>query len=242
MARIVDLPSRYVEGYLVPAGGEEGTVVNGKMPTPGWRSTSRRRLGPVQPDAGSGEPSPDPEGEGGGNGGQPDASPSPQPTESPTEAPEEEPTEEPTASPSATPDPGEDQPQPEGGSDTSDEPEVTPEPDEEPETDEEARCPNRQAAELIWLVLILALIGLAAWWVLKRLRASDPENAEKRRRNRGEAGGLVSRDADGAGGAGQAPARARRPRCTRSGSRGGRRRGDAFPTCPSSCRWPATPA
>ena len=30
MARMVDLPSRYVEGYLAPAGGSDGTIVTGE--------------------------------------------------------------------------------------------------------------------------------------------------------------------------------------------------------------------
>jgi hypothetical protein len=33
---------------------------------------------------------------------------------------------------------------------------------------------------LIWLLLILAALALASWWVVRRLKASDPERAEKK--------------------------------------------------------------
>jgi H+/Cl- antiporter ClcA len=33
---------------------------------------------------------------------------------------------------------------------------------------------------LIWLILTLAAVALGAWWVVRRLKASDPERAEKK--------------------------------------------------------------
>lgn len=184
MARIVDLPSRYVEGYLVPAGGEEGTVVTGEN-AHAWVEIYFQGVGWVSfnPTPGSGDTADDPEGKAGGNGtNKPDATPepTPEPTASPTEQPAEEPEEEPTASPTATPDPGEDQPQPEDGSDQSDQPEATPEP-EDILDDETAHAPEpNRPLWLIWFLLILAALALAAWWVVRRLRASDPERAETR--------------------------------------------------------------
>lgn len=187
MARMAGIPSRYVEGYLVPASGDEGTIVTGEN-AHAWVELYFQGVGwiPFNPTPGSGDTTPDPDGEAGENGGNPDASPSPQPTLAPTEAPTAEPTEqptqEPTASPSESPDPGEDQPQPEDGSDQSDEPEVTPEPeDQSPETDDTATTPESpKPIWLIWLFLILALVSLASWWVVRRLRASDPAFAERK--------------------------------------------------------------
>lgn len=186
MARMLDLPSRYVEGYLVPAGGETGTIVTGEN-AHAWVEIYFQGVGwiPFNPTPGSGDMSSDPEGEKGQSGQEPDASPSPEPTiqpsDAPTAQPTEEPTQEPTASPSATPDPGEDQPQPTGGSDQSEEPDITPEPEEQPPEDEDtASVPDSQKPMwLIWLILILALVALAAWWTVRRLRATDPERAEK---------------------------------------------------------------
>ncbi len=194
MARIVDLPSRYVEGYLVPAGGEEGTIVTGEN-AHAWVELYFQGVGwvPFNPTPGGGDTSPDPDGEAGQNGQQkpdagntpeptaePTAEPTQSPTESPSEQPTEEPTEQPTQSPTATPDPGEDAPQPTDGSDQSDQPEVTPEPENQPE-DETAQTPESpKPLWLIWLFLILALAALTAWWIVRRLQMSDPERAEKK--------------------------------------------------------------
>ena len=182
MARMADLPSRYVEGYLVSAGGSEGTIVTGEN-AHAWVEIYFQGVGwvPFNPTPGGGDTSPDPEGEAGENGGSPDASPSPEPTpeptESPTAEPSEAPTEEPTVAPEDSGDPDEEQPD---DSDQPEEPEPTPEPEDVPPEDDEADVPgSRDFGWLIWLFLILALLGLAAWWVVRRLNASDPERAEK---------------------------------------------------------------
>ena len=184
MARIADLPSRYVEGYLVPASGEEGTVVTGEN-AHAWVEIYFQGIGwiPFNPTPGSGDTANDPDGDGGeGSQNNPDSTPepTPEPTPSPSEEPTQEPEEEPTASPTATPDPGEDQNQPEDGSDQSDQPEVTPEPEDIPD-DETADTPeSNKPLWLIWLLLILAALGLGAWWIVRRIKASDPESAEKK--------------------------------------------------------------
>jgi transglutaminase-like putative cysteine protease len=181
MARMVGLPSRYVEGYLVPAGGSEGTIVTGEN-AHAWVEIYFQGVGWVafNPTPGSGDTSPDPEGEAGENGGSPDASPSPspeptvEPTEEPTAEPSEAPTEEPTASPEESGDPDEEQPD-EG--DQSEEP--TPEPEDEAPEDGDSDAPAPDYGWFIWLIIILALLGLLAWWVVRRLSASDPARAEK---------------------------------------------------------------
>ncbi len=189
MARMEDLPSRYVEGYLVPAGGEAGTIVTGQN-AHAWVEIYFQGVGwiPFNPTPGGGDTAPDPDGEAGQNGAekpnagntpQPTAEPTMSPSEEPTGEPTEEPTQVPTMAPSETPDPGENAPQPTDGSDQSDQPEITPEPEDQPE-DQTAQTPETpKPLWLIWLFLILALIGLAAWWVVRRLQASDPERAEK---------------------------------------------------------------
>lgn len=184
MARIADLPSRYVEGYLVSASGSEGTIVTGEN-AHAWVEIYFQGVGwiPFNPTPGSGDTATDPDGEteaGGQDKPGSTPAPTPDPTPSPSEEPTQEPEEEPTASPTATPDPGEDQPEPEDGGDQSDQPEVTPEPEDIPD-DETADTPeSNRPLWLIWLILILAAVALTAWWVIRRLKASDPERAEKK--------------------------------------------------------------
>ncbi len=192
MARMADLPSRYVEGYLVPADGGEGTVVTGEN-AHAWVEIYFQGVGWISfnPTPGSGQESPDPERGAGAGSEEPDASPSPEPTAQPSEAPTAEPTqaptEEPTASPDATPDPGEEEPQPEGDTDESDQPEETPEPEEPPESDDSADQPDApKPLWLLWLILILAALGLLVWWIVRRLAATDPARAEKAARDGAE--------------------------------------------------------
>lgn len=186
MARVVDLPSRYVEGYMVPAGGETGTVVTGEN-AHAWVEIYFQGVGwlTFNPTPGGGDLSSAPNGEAGGGQDKSGAGSTPEPTQTPAPSPTpgaatESPTEQPTTSPSASPDPNEPQPEPSGGADQSDQPEVTPEPQDQPEGDTADTPETPKPLWLIWLFLALALIGLTGWWIVRRLRASDPERAEKK--------------------------------------------------------------
>ena len=57
---------------------------------------------------------------------------------------------------------------------------MTPEPQDQPEGDTADTPETPKPLWLIWLFLALALIGLTGWWIVRRLRASDPERAEKK--------------------------------------------------------------
>lgn len=181
MARMADLPCRYVEGYMAPAAGAEGAVITGEN-AHAWVEIYFQGVGWVPFN-----PTPGREGAGGSGGAaggderpEEDESPEPEqePTPEPSEEPSEEPSDEPDAAPTQTPDPGESQDDPDQGGE-SPQPEDTPEPEQPPEDDQSDAPERKGPLWLIWL-LLLALIGALAAWVVRRMRASDPARAEKK--------------------------------------------------------------
>ena len=188
MARMVDLPSRYVEGYLVPERPGGSTTVLGKN-AHAWVEIYFEGVGwlPFDPTPGSGDSYHPPRGDQPGDGGDEDPGEEPGPEE--PEEPEEEPG--PTPDPSATEETGEGQAQeeelpagieeePEEIEDAEDA-EDAEDPEEEPE--EEPRDNDQEdRPKLLWLFLLLALVALAVLLLMQRLRKSDPHRLARRRR------------------------------------------------------------
>lgn len=188
MARMVGLPSRYVEGYLVPERPGGSTTVLGKN-AHAWVEIYFEGVGwlPFDPTPGSGDSYHPPRGDQPGDGGDEDPGEEPGPEE--PEGPEEEPG--PTPDPSATEETGEEQAQeeelpagieeePEEIEDAEDAEDAE---DPEEEAEEEPRDNDREdRPKLLWLFLLLALIALAVLLLMQRLRKSDPHRLARRRR------------------------------------------------------------
>jgi transglutaminase-like putative cysteine protease len=186
MARMVGLPSRYVEGYMVEAGGADGTVVTGEN-AHAWVEIYFQGAGWVSfnPTPGSGAAQRSPDG-GQPEGAEEDAEPeptkqpgdTPEPSEAPTQAPH---TPEPEASPEPTPEPEDDQDSAAGSQ--QDEPEPTPEPEDEPPPEDETQdSASRNFGWILWVLLIL-LIAAASAWVVLRLQKTDPARAQAQMRS-----------------------------------------------------------
>ena len=181
MARMAGLPSRYVEGYLVPVRDGGATVVTGKNahawveiyfegagwisfnPTPGSGDT-------YQPPTGGGQEGEEEDGQSSQrNGIQPTPEPTPEPTSQPgpgdimddadqggeeQEESQQEPQEEPEQEPQEAP---------------------AEEPQEEPmEAPQEDAWAGEQPPTRWWLFLLLLPVAALAYWVVQRLRRSDP--------------------------------------------------------------------
>ena len=185
MARMVDLPSRYVEGYLVPERPGGSTTVLGKN-AHAWVEIYFEGVGwlPFDPTPGSGDSYHPPRGDQPGGGGDEDPGEEPGPEE--PEDPEEEPG--PTPDPPATEETGEGQAQeeelpagieeePEEIEDAEDAEDPEEEAEEEPRDNDQEDRPK-----LLWLFLLLALIALAVLLLMQRLRKSDPHRLARRRR------------------------------------------------------------
>ncbi|MEG0144660.1 MAG: transglutaminase domain-containing protein, partial [Clostridia bacterium] len=157
MARMAGLPSRYVEGYLVPVRDGGVTTVTGKN-AHAWVEIYFEGAGwiPFNPTPGSGD-SYDPDAGSAGNGGSGKTAPPPQ--EDPNESPD------PTAAP--TPEP------------TDAPPEEQPPEDQPPED-------QPPAIQGLWWLLVLIPIAGAAFFVVKRLRDSDPCRITKGRKSASE--------------------------------------------------------
>ncbi|MGI6237791.1 MAG: transglutaminase domain-containing protein [Candidatus Excrementavichristensenella sp.] len=186
MARMVDLPSRYVEGYLVPERPGGSTTVLGKN-AHAWVEIYFEGVGwlPFDPTPGSGDSYHPPRGDQPGDGGDEDPGEEPGPEE--PEDPEEEPG--PTPDPPATEETGEGQAQeeelpagieeePEEIEDAEDAEDPEEEAEEEPRDNDQEDRPK-----LLWLFLLLALIALAVLLLMQRLRKSDPHRLARRRRS-----------------------------------------------------------
>lgn len=192
MARMVGLPSRYVEGYLVPERPGGSTTVLGKN-AHAWVEIYFEGVGwlPFDPTPGSGDSYHPPRGDQPGDGGQ-DEDPGEEPGPEEPEKPEEEPG--PTPDPPATEETGEEQPQeeelppgieeePEETGDAED-PEDSEDPeDPEEEAEEEPRNIHQEdRAKWLWLLLALALVALIILLLMLQLRKSDPHHLARRRR------------------------------------------------------------
>ncbi len=186
MARMVDLPSRYVEGYLVPERPGGSTTVLGKN-AHAWVEIYFEGVGwlPFDPTPGSGDSYHPPRGDQPGDGGDEDPGEEPGPEE--PEEPEEEPGPTPE-DPSATEGTGEEQAQeeelpagieeePEEIEDAEDAEDPEEEAEEEPRDNDQEDRPK-----LLWLFLLLALVALAVLLLMQRLRKSDPHRLARRRR------------------------------------------------------------
>ena len=175
MGRIAGLPTRYVEGYMARPGREVLTGENAHA----WAEIYFRGVGWIPFDAtggttGSGSASEpvQPEGSGEGRDGEdggtirgegddlgPEATPGPAPDAGTPEGPGDTPT-----------------PEPDAGGDGEGEPDEQPD-QVPPEQDDRPQNDSRGGGALWWLLvslLLAVLIALAARWVRKRLRASDP--------------------------------------------------------------------
>lgn len=174
MARMVGLPSRYVEGYLVEPDADGNTIVTGED-AHAWTEIYFRGAGWIafDPTPGSGENM----GENGGN----NSSDAPGSSSQPSAEPSSEPTPEPTPQGDVVDDLN-DEPTPEP------EPEV-PEPTEEPIPEDEQSSGERGADEaksnvwkiLLWLVLLALAVLLALW----RERETRPSTIARREKDAG---------------------------------------------------------
>ncbi|MEG1193479.1 MAG: transglutaminase domain-containing protein [Clostridia bacterium] len=192
MARMAGLPSRYVEGYLVPVREGGVTTVTGKN-AHAWVEIYFEGAGwiPFNPTPGSGD-SYDPDaGSAGKDGGgktalppQEDPNQSPDPTAAPTPEPTDAPPEdEPPEDQPPEDEPPEDQPpedQPPEDQPPEDEPPEDQPPEEQPPEDEPP------AIQGLWWLLVLIPIAGAAFFVVKRLRDSDPCRITKGRKSASE--------------------------------------------------------
>ncbi len=192
LGRMAGLPTRYVEGYMVPVRGSGETVVSGKN-AHAWVEVYFEGVGWVtfNPTPGSGDSYEPPSGGGSDSSGlNSHAGDEGDPTRDEAG--------EPTPAPSPTPPPpGEEEGgagEEEQGQDTSedepedgpedpppDEPEDQPEdpPEDDPESEDE---PNDQMdLSFLWWLLLLIPIAGAAYFVVVRLKASDPGRAIGRR-------------------------------------------------------------
>ena len=178
MARMADMPSRYVEGYLVKADGDGPVTVTGGD-AHAWVEIYFEGVGWVEFDPTPGSPT---------NESDPGEAPESFPhTPEPTPTPTPEPTQEPDPSPEPTEDPGQEEPsqepEPEDTPTPEPESEDTPEPEDEPTPEPDPDDPPDEPEEekkprvLLWILLILALLVLA---VALRLWATGPRHVASR--------------------------------------------------------------
>jgi len=193
MARLAGLPSRYVEGYLVPAEPDGETLVRGEnahawveiyfegigwIPfdaTPGGENDGERQ-GDLPPEN---EPTPTPT-----------ATPIPTPTPSPT--PDRGDADEPddghddataTPAPTETPDPGADQPDDGEATPTPDPGSVTPEPSDAPEETPERSQASRILRIMFLIMGLLLILLIATVLLIRRMRLTDPKLLAARQKN-----------------------------------------------------------
>lgn len=180
MGRAAGLPTRYVEGYLARPGRE---VLTGED-AHAWAEVYFKGVGWIPFDAtggttASGGPAQTPDGGDGGGardgegdyaGPQDTPTPTPQPDGGAQDAPT--PTPEPDAGAQDAPTPT---PEPDAGPESDTAPQDAPAPQPEPPEDnaDSGRRTLRRVLALLVLLLILAM--LAARWVRRRLKKSDPD-------------------------------------------------------------------
>lgn len=180
MARVLGLPARYVEGYLVQPGPDGSRLVTGKNahawveiyfkgygwmsfnPTPGNELSDEPQTGDPEEELPASQPTPEPE------WSDPELT-TPEPEdETEPEAPEE------------TPEPEGDEAEPEDTeeSEPTEEPTDAPDDLEEPWPDEEPEPSSSNSwswlKPLLLVLLVLALISGIVWFCLRRMRMSDP--------------------------------------------------------------------
>lgn len=183
MARLAGLPSRYVEGYLVPAEPDGETLVTGDN-AHAWVEIYFEGIGWIPFDATPGD-------QNGERNNAPQANePTPTPTATPTPTPSPSPTpdrgdaDEPddnhddaTATPAPTDTPAPDSDNPDGSepTPTPDPGEMTPEPSASPDETPE-RQKAKQILRLLFMIMgILLLLLVATILLIRRLRSTDPK-------------------------------------------------------------------
>ncbi len=178
MGRIAGLPTRYIEGYMVKKPGPDGTVVTGHnahawvevyFKGAGWVSfnpTPGDELGSGGASGGSGDQGGEPQDE------QPDE---PEPTPDPGEEQPAEPEE--TQAPADQEEQGQDAAEDEAPEDDAQQPEDEPEPEDEP--DDQHNQQDQQRPWWLYLILVLAALGLGALLIRERMQKSDPLFLEK---------------------------------------------------------------
>ena len=183
MARLAGLPSRYVEGYLVPAEPVGETLVTGDN-AHAWVEIYFEGIGWIPFDATPGD-------QNGERNNAPQANePTPTPTVTPTPTPSPSPTpdrgdaDEPddnhddaTATPAPTDTPAPDSDNPDGSepTPTPDPGEMTPEPSASPDETPE-RQKAKQILRLLFMIMgILLLLLVATILLIRRLRSTDPK-------------------------------------------------------------------
>lgn len=173
MGRAAGLPTRYVEGYLARPGRE---VLTGED-AHAWAEVYFKGVGWIPFDATGGVTAgagadPPPQGDGGGSDGDDgDAGDGEGDYAGPEESPT--PTPEPDGGPQDAPTPT---PEPDGAPEDGATPPDAPTPEPPPEAPEpDARKDHSAARWALALIVLLLLLGmLAARWVAKRLKRSDP--------------------------------------------------------------------
>ena len=169
LARSLDLPARYVEGFLADPKGADSLILTARN-AHAWTEIYIAGMGWVTFDATASEGG---EGDGEGDappppGTPPPPSPTPSPSAGPTEEPTPGPGEAPQESPSPSPQPGETTPSP------------SPAPGETARQGEQA---DDRPPFPWWLLIVAALIGLFIW----RVREEEPERRASRRKNPAQA-------------------------------------------------------
>ncbi len=189
MARMIGLPSRYIEGYMAPPGGEDGTLVTGHN-AHAWVEIYFKGVGWVTFNPTPGDETSQ---EGGGQGGetpqqpdQPEETPPPeddqqQEDDPPEEDPQDEqPEETPPPEEDLSDDPGEDDP---GAGDENDG-ELTPDDQQDNASDagsddEDGAGDQQPNLWWLWLLLGLGTLGGGGYLLKRRLDASDPVRRSK---------------------------------------------------------------
>ncbi len=184
MGRIAGLPTRYIEGYMVKKPGPDGTIVTGRN-AHAWVEVYFKGVGWVSfnPTPGDEIGSGDAAGGSGNQGGEQSEQPEdePQPTPDPGED-EEQPAEPEEAETPADPEAdGLDAAQQDPPEADTEQPEDEPEDQEDPQSQAD---PDRPA--WLYIILILAALGICALLIKERLQKSDPVCLEKRAENESE--------------------------------------------------------
>lgn len=161
LARSLNLPARYVEGFLANPQGADSVTLTG-MNAHAWTEVYIAGLGWVVFDATASDGAQEPE-----EGPQPPEGQQP-PQPSPSPSPSPEPSEEPTQEPTQQPGPEEPSPPPEEGQEA-------PEEQPQPQPDADDAQPPKPPFPWWWLLLLLAL-ALLVW----QLIAQQPERRARK--------------------------------------------------------------
>ena len=182
MARLAGLPSRYIEGYLVPEDPTGETLVTGDN-AHAWVEIYFEGAGWIPFDATPG----DRENEETPDHSAPDTPPTPTPSPEPTPTPSPTPdrgdadqSDDPTATPEPTPTPVLDANEPDSDEST---PTPEPKPSEPPEQEPDSQKDNAWMKILLLILGILLLLLLIAALIWRRWRATDPRRLSQKQKD-----------------------------------------------------------